>query len=74
MNWKLTEKIDFYTEFNYISMTYYAGEYNLTQDKNLVTGFNNLTNMTLSQKQVLFCYLPKDHAVYYYSMIMNCFK
>jgi hypothetical protein len=54
MNWKLTEKIDFYTELNYISMTYYVGEYNLTQDKNLVTGFNNLTNMTLSQKQTIY--------------------
>jgi hypothetical protein len=57
MNWKLTEKLDFYTEMNFISMTYYAGEYNLT--KSISTDFNgvpnnDLPNMSLSQKQIIF--------------------
>jgi opacity protein-like surface antigen len=54
MNWKLSEKLDIYTEINYLSMTYYAGEYNLTEDKNLLTGFNYLPNMSLSQKQTVY--------------------
>jgi hypothetical protein len=54
MNWKINEKFDFYTEINYTSMSYYAGEYNLTQDKNLLTGFDNLPNMTVSQKRTIY--------------------
>lgn len=56
MNWKLTEKLDFYTEINYISMTYYAGEYNLTQDISS-NGFNvtdNLPNISVSQKRTIY--------------------
>lgn len=54
MNWKLTEKLDIYTEINYISMSYYAGEYNLTEDKNLENGVDNLPNRTLSEKQTIY--------------------
>jgi hypothetical protein len=56
MNWKLTEKLDFYTEINYVSMTYYPGEYNLTQDisSNGFTVTDNLPNMYLSQKRTIY--------------------
>jgi hypothetical protein len=56
MNWKLTEKLDFYTEINYVSMTYYPGEYNLIQDISS-NGYNttdNLPNIPLSQKKTIY--------------------
>jgi opacity protein-like surface antigen len=56
MNWKLTEKLDFYTEVNFISMTYYPGEYNVTRDISS-NGYNltdNLPNMPLGQKQTIY--------------------
>lgn len=56
MNWKITDKLDFYTEINYVSMTYYPGEYNLTQDIRS-NGFNvtdYLPDMYLSQKKTIF--------------------
>jgi len=57
MNWKLTEKIDIYTELNFVNMTYYAGEYNLT--KNISNNFgnepiDNLPNISTYQKQTIF--------------------
>lgn len=56
MNWKITEKLDFYTEVNYVSMTYYAGEYNLTQNIRS-SGFgatDNLPGMYLIDKQTIY--------------------
>lgn len=52
MNWKITEKMDFFTELNFISMTYYAGQYELTQ--NISNGTDNLANMPISQKIIVF--------------------
>ena len=56
MNWKLSEKLDFYTEVNFLSMTYYAGEYNLTRD---ITSYDytlidNLPNMFLWNKKTIY--------------------
>jgi hypothetical protein len=52
MNWRLSEKMDFYTEINYVSMTYYPGQYDLTMSNS--NGYDNLPNMYLSQKQTIF--------------------
>ena len=56
MNWKLNDKLDIYTELNFISMTYYAGEYNLTKEisSNGTTVYDNLPNLYLSQKQTIY--------------------
>lgn len=54
MNWKLSEKLDFYTEVNYISMSYYPGEYNLVMDKDLQTGYDNMGSRTAAQKRTVF--------------------
>jgi hypothetical protein len=56
MNWKLSEKFDIYTELNFISMTYYPEEKNITKDIN-GDGFSVtdiLPGMYMSQKQTLF--------------------
>jgi hypothetical protein len=52
MNWKLTDKIDLFTELNFISMTYYAGEYNLLQSS--YNNIDNLAGMSVSQKQTVY--------------------
>lgn len=56
MNWKLSEKFDIYTEVNFINMTYYPGEYNLTKDVrgDGFTVTDNLPLLYLSQKQTLY--------------------
>lgn len=54
MNWKLSEKLDIYTEINYISMSYYPGEYNRVMDKDLRTGEDNLRNMPVSGKKTIY--------------------
>ncbi|MEO7990725.1 MAG: hypothetical protein ABI663_14350 [Chryseolinea sp.] len=52
MNWMLSDKIDLFTEVNFVSMTYYAEEYELTEDNN--NGYDNLQNYTVAQKQITF--------------------
>jgi hypothetical protein len=52
MNWKLSEKLDFYTEANFFSMTYYPAEGNMT--KNIYNGADMLGQYTVYQKQVKF--------------------
>jgi hypothetical protein len=52
MNWKLKENLDFYTEVDYVSLTYYAKEANLV--KSVSNGVDNLPNLTESQKKTLF--------------------
>lgn len=57
MNWKLSDMLDFYTELNFVSMTYYPGEYNLTKDltKNeLNIYFDNLANTYLINKKTIY--------------------
>jgi hypothetical protein len=57
MNWKISDKLDFYTELNYVSMTYYPGEYNVTEYLRSYGGpvvSDLLPNMYMSQKQTIF--------------------
>jgi hypothetical protein len=60
MNWKISEKIDLFTEVNFVGLTYYPGEYNLTKsirgtgNSKVDQIFNSLTNMTVSQKSTVF--------------------
>jgi len=60
MNWKLSEKLDLFTEVNFVGMTYYPGEFNIiqydqgtgnTKVDNIV---NNLPNIPVSQKSTIF--------------------
>jgi hypothetical protein len=52
MNWKLSDKLDIYTEANFISMTYYPTEGEMTKyDYN---GSDMLPNLYVSQKQINF--------------------
>ena len=51
-NWKLTEKIDFYTEAGFISMTYYAKDGEMT--KNIQDGIDVLDQLSVVQKQIVF--------------------
>jgi len=52
MNWKLTEKLDIYTEANFVSMTYYPSEGKMT--KNLNDGVDVLDQLAVYQKQIKF--------------------
>lgn len=52
MNWKINEKLDFYTEADFVSMTYYAKEGEMT--KYIYNGTDNLAQMTVAQKQILY--------------------
>jgi hypothetical protein len=52
MNWKLTDKMDIYTEANFISMTFYPAEGNVT--KYISDGNDLLDQLTVSQKQLKF--------------------
>ncbi len=56
MNWKLNEWLDLYTELNFISMTYYPEEYNLTKSihSDGYTITDNLPNLTVNQKQIIY--------------------
>jgi hypothetical protein len=51
-NWKLTEKLDFYTEAGFVSMTYYAKEGEMTQ--NIQDGTDVLNQLPIAQKQIVF--------------------
>ncbi|MCX6334306.1 MAG: outer membrane beta-barrel protein [Bacteroidia bacterium] len=50
VNWKLTEKLDFFTEAGFVSMTYYAKEGDMT--KNIQNGSDVLSQLPVAQKQV----------------------
>lgn len=52
MNWKLSEKLDIYTEVNILNMTWYAQQGQLT--KFIDNGTNALVNLSVSQKQIEF--------------------
>jgi hypothetical protein len=52
MNWKLTDKLDIYTEANFISMAYYPAEGEMIKYDN--NGSDMLPNMYVSQKQINF--------------------
>jgi hypothetical protein len=60
MNWKLSEKLDLFTELNFVGMTYYPGEYNVIKNNRGSGNFkvdnviNDLPNMTVSQKSTVF--------------------
>jgi hypothetical protein len=51
-NWKLTEKLDFFTEAGFVSMTYYAKEGEMTQ--NIQNGTDVLSQLAVAQKQIIF--------------------
>ena len=51
-NWKLTEKLDFYTEAGFISMTYYAKDGEMT--KYIQDGSDILGQLSVVQKQTVF--------------------
>lgn len=52
MNWKINEKLDFYTEADFVSMTYYAMEGEMI--KNINNGMDNLPQMSVAQKQITY--------------------
>jgi hypothetical protein len=52
MNWKITDKLDFYTEANFTGMTYYAKEGDLT--KYIYDGTDQLSQLTEYQKKILY--------------------
>jgi hypothetical protein len=57
MNWQLSEKLDIFTELNYLSMTYYPGENNLV--KSISNDYvnppvDNLPNMYVWNKQTVY--------------------
>jgi hypothetical protein len=60
MNWKLSEKLDLFTEVNFIGMAYYPGEYNVTQsirgtgNSKVDNIYDNLPTMTVSQKNTVY--------------------
>ena len=49
MNWKITNKIDFYTEVNILNLTWYPSQSNLT--RYISSGENILPNQSVSQIQ-----------------------
>jgi len=62
MNWKLSDKIDIYTEVNIINMTWYAKQSELTKD--IHNGQDDLPNMTVSQKQTDYVKTLDPYAAY----------
>lgn len=60
MNWKLSEKLDLFTELNFVALTYYPGEYNLTEstrgtgNSKVDNTFDNLPNIPVNQKSTVF--------------------
>ena len=52
MNWKLSDKMDLYTEANFVSMTFYPTEGNMT--KNIYNGNDLLAQQPVYQKQIQF--------------------
>jgi hypothetical protein len=60
MNWKLSEKFDLFTEVDFVGMTYYPGEYNVTKsirgsgNSKVDIIADNMPNMTVSQKSIVY--------------------
>jgi hypothetical protein len=52
MNWKLTDKLDIYTEANFTGLTFYAKEGDMT--RNLYDGTDNLNFLTVAEKKILY--------------------
>ncbi len=52
INWMLSDKIDLFTEVNFISMTYYAEEYEVTEYNS--NGYDYLPELSVSQKKTVF--------------------
>lgn len=52
MNWQLSEKLDLFTELNFVSMTYYPGESNLIEY--ISNGTDYLPGMALSLTQTQY--------------------
>jgi opacity protein-like surface antigen len=52
MNWKLTDKIDLFSELNFVGLTYYPGNYTLTAST--YDGINNMANYSVSQKEIIY--------------------
>jgi hypothetical protein len=56
-SWKLSDKLDLFSEVNFVSMTYYAGESNMTKfqrSNDGITFTDNLPNLQVSQKQTVY--------------------
>ena len=56
-NWKLSDKLELFSEVDFVSMTYYAGESNLTKyqrSNDGITYTDYLSNLNLSQKQTVY--------------------
>jgi hypothetical protein len=62
MNWKLSDKIDIYTEVNILNMTWYAKQSDVT--KFIENGQNILPNQTVSQKQIDYVKTLDPYATY----------
>lgn len=57
MNWELSEKLDIFTELNYLSMTYYPGESNMVQSISndyVNPPVDNLPNMYVWNKKTVY--------------------
>jgi hypothetical protein len=52
MNWKLTDKLDIYTEANFTGLTFYAKEGDMT--RNVYDGNDYLSQYTVAQKKILY--------------------
>jgi hypothetical protein len=52
MNWKLTDKLDIYTEANFIGLTFYAKEGDMT--RYIYDGNDYLSQYTVAQKKILY--------------------
>lgn len=52
MNWMISDKIDLFTEVNFVSMTYYADQRELTED--IDNGYDNLPDMPEYYKKTIF--------------------
>ena len=52
MNWKLSNKLDFYTEVNIVNMSWYAKEGELTKYNS--NGSDALSSLSVSQKQISY--------------------
>jgi hypothetical protein len=52
INWKLCEKMDLFTEVDFVSLTYYAKEGNLINSTH--NGTDNLSQLSVRQKQIIY--------------------
>jgi hypothetical protein len=52
INWKITDRLDIYSETDFVSMTYYAGEGNMT--KYIQNGTDVLDQMSVYNTKILF--------------------